>query len=222
MRAIISVLTVLVISLSVPAFGGNFNFQNLKGEASSNNYLLQNNDGMNLLKPSQSLVRRGGPEFLHSSGISYMYCVFFSEYSSGVFGIPALTYHPRLTIAELSRSSNLSVSAPVSVGLAIGSSYAYNYFGFELPVALDFNFGHASENRSRDDFGGYIGVGAAYQFMTVEWDNVSNFGPYAHLGARFYFKDESATVGLYTMYGINEYDNAISFGLRLLYNIGIR
>jgi hypothetical protein len=108
--------------------------------------------------------------------------------------INGLTYFPRFNVIEADMSS-LSIGLPVTFGFkgnanAGGSSIA---FGFDAPIALDFNIGHNSSRDNENLFGGYFGAGFGYTYVTVSENtgygtfnaNAKSYGPMMRAGISF-------------------------------------
>ncbi len=176
-----------------------------------------------LLTTQVDAKSRRGKKFFQSGGVTYMYAFF----PGAAIGLPGITYNPRLIIYDVSRKSNLTISAKPSLAFSISTSgrgESESSFAFELPVSVDINFGHGATSRSRDSFGGYAGLGYAFNSMSYSsFDTFGNssvsgatHGVYINGGTRFEFKEKSTTVGLYSIIGFNK---QIVFGLNMLYNI---
>ena len=158
-------------------------------------------------------------EFMHSLGATYMYAIT----DESINGAIAVTYAPRLNLIELSKESKVGVSTNLSLGFQLdaNSSSSQSSFAYELPVSLDYNFGHGSGSNSRQNFGGFVGAGYAYNSIKNTYiDYQSDFenstsihGPYFNGGVRFKNKlDKTYGVDLYTILGNN---NALIVGLRI-------
>jgi hypothetical protein len=160
--------------------------------------------------------------FMHSLGGSVMFGngKSVSDGSGGfitpTIGLNAITYYPRINISE-SDNSSISVGIPVSLGFEgsanseTGSSLA---FGYDLPLAVDFNMGHKSTLDNESGFGGYVGVGFGYTHTSVSVSSdfgdysatANSYGPMIRGGIRFGIpwgeKDWSYTIGGFYKFGL--------------------
>jgi hypothetical protein len=108
-------------------------------------------------------------------------------------------YHPRFNISETG-SGAISVGFPITAGLSgtvssqEGSSLSIIA---DLPITVDYNFGHGSNGESESGFGGFLGAGFSYTYSNyrdefyipgvideIEQVKGSSYGPLAHAGIR--------------------------------------
>jgi hypothetical protein len=101
------------------------------------------------------------------------------------------TYFPRFTFGEKEHSS-LSIGVPVGAGIGFnngGSANASVYYGFDLPLVVDFNGGRKSSPDNEDRFGWYAGAGFGYAL--TNWtdgsstEKLNSYGPLFRTGIRF-------------------------------------
>ncbi|MBS9525314.1 hypothetical protein KI659_14945 [Litoribacter alkaliphilus] len=92
------------------------------------------------------------------------------SHSAGVFStnltsnIPAgLAYSPRVNFLELTDESTLSFGT--HLGLGITGGWASDLL-VDVPLVVEYNFGHASSPYSDALFGGFVGLG--YDYMHIE------------------------------------------------------
>lgn len=144
---------------------------------------------------------------------------------------PAVVYTPRLNFLELGgrgSESTLSVGVPIALGFAFSGNSregGSGSFAADLPVFVDVNFGHAANPDADSRFGGFAGIGFAYNIMGGADDYGSfvtkSMGPAANAGIRFVIRERS--VGLRASYMFNVKSSgygASVIGLNLLYNFG--
>lgn len=168
--------------------------------------------------------------FMHGAGatISIMTANIstpFQRYTATV-SFTNLTYYPRYTLTESDRTS-LSIGAPVGAGVGFstggGSGDASVYYGFDLPVVIDYNIGRKSTIENEDSFGWYIGTGFGYQY--TNWtdgsstDKLNSYGPLLRAGIRFgsgaNWPDRATTVGFSFKPGLDK-NKFKTFGIAAL------
>lgn len=179
--------------------------------------------------------------FMHSAGYGFYYGVgkLSEDDTTGMNFIyrPTLSfnsgvYYPRINLTD-SRDNNFSIGAPVAFGFSgsfsssSGSSFS---FGLDLPVMFDYSFGHASTERNKDGFGGFIGAGFGYTLSSYSYESwygnvsetASTAGPAFHAGVRFPLslggRDMSYTIRLMYKLGLDKNKFRV-FGFSLLFNI---
>lgn len=164
-------------------------------------------------------------EFHHGAGISYSYQIT----DNFIGGSPELTYHPRIAF-KINRGASYSIGAPVSLGFSFNASTtgeSSSSLAYGIPVTFDLNLGYGCLNRSRNDFGGYFGVGyGVYGFSYVanrdfntrgESGFLNNHGLYAHGGVRWHIGDKyRMSTGLFTY---QSFQGVMVFGFRAIYEI---
>jgi hypothetical protein len=114
-----------------------------------------------------------------------------------------ISWYPRYMLTP-----KVSVGIPVSLGFSAvvsnvnGSSFK---FGFDAPVAVDYNFGHAAAGTNNDNettgFGGFVGAGFGYTKAFSADDYLvstpaKSYGPMAHAGVRFSILGGEKTISL--------------------------
>jgi len=181
--------------------------------------------------------------FMHSVGYGYYFgmgkMVTEDDYGILTTYTPTLSfnsgvYYPRYNLLD-SRDNNLSIGSPIALGFsfyASTSSGTSTSFGLDLPAMIDFNFGHASTERSKAGFGGFVGAGFGYTFSYYSYsayygnvsDKCSSLGPVFHAGVRFPLSikrnDLSYTLRFMYKKGLDEYKFNI-YSLGVLVNLGI-
>lgn len=134
------------------------------------------------------------------------------------------TISSRLNLLTISDEVNISAGTHFSVGLAKNSSsIGTNYFA-DIPVLGEVNFGHAANDESALDFGGFFGAGLGNHLMLYKTNSGSTSeysieGLYINGGVKFYFMDRSFGVR-FSYLKDAESENKI-YGLGLMYNLGI-
>lgn len=176
--------------------------------------------------------------FMHSLGASIMFGngKSIDDGSGGsitpTIGLNALTYYPRINLVE-SDNSSISVGIPLSLGFQgsvnsqTGSSIA---FGYDLPLAVDYNIGHKSTLDNESGFGGYVGAGFGYTHTSVSVNSdflgsysatANSYGPLVRAGIRFGIplgeKEYSYTVGGFYKFGL-EKDGYKTIGINILWD----
>ena len=101
------------------------------------------------------------------------------------------SYFPRYNLTE-SENSSVSLGVPLGAGIGIlnnGGITSGIAWGFDLPVALDYNIGCKSTPENEDNFGGYVGAGFGYMYTgwstADEKSHAATYGPIARTGIRF-------------------------------------
>ncbi|MFT4022936.1 MAG: hypothetical protein QM664_04020 [Flavihumibacter sp.] len=137
-----------------------------------------------------------------------------------------LTYFPRYNFVENDNSS-ISIGMPLGVGIAVaegsqGSDYGI-LFSFDVPVAVDYNFGCKSTPDNDGAFGGYLGLGFGYHKVTISKSSYMDFnggtyGPILRGGIRISpesFNGYGITLGLQYKKGL-EKSRLNSYGIAVL------
>ena len=165
-------------------------------------------------------------EFHHGAGITYSY-----QISDDFIGAsPELTYHPRIAF-KINRGASYSIGAPVSLGFSFSASstgQSSSSLSYGIPVSFDLNLGYGCLNRSRNDFGGYLGVG--YGIYGFSYYNSNFYSPdygssafmnlhglYAHAGIRWHIGDKyRMSTGFFTY---QSFKGTMVAGVRFIYEI---
>jgi len=144
-----------------------------------------------------------------------------------------VSWYPRYVLGN-----KISIGIPVTLGFSgsvnsrEGGSFS---FGFDAPIAVDYNFGYGAaggEEESDAGFGGFVGAGFGYtktaqatpdNYNTTIWNESDfsaskSYGPMAHAGVRFPIKqgENSITIRLSYKKGL-ETEKFNFFGGTLLY-----
>ncbi|MBI3139368.1 MAG: hypothetical protein HYZ15_12370, partial [Sphingobacteriales bacterium] len=127
-------------------------------------------------------------------------------------------------------SSSFSIGAPLAAGVGIASNADLfdkgAVFAFELPVAVDYNFGCNASFDSDKNVGGYAGLGYSYYKVSIAGSQYSDFkgvshGPVVRAGMRFANENWSGrgiTVGMFYKMGI-EKNKLSTVGFHILYDL---
>ncbi len=138
-----------------------------------------------------------------------------SEKYTATVSFTNLTYFPRFTFGEKERSS-LSVGIPIGAGIGFANSSGGGessiYYGFDLPLVIDFNMGRKSSPDNEDNFGWYIGTGFGYTITSwtdgSSTDKLNSYGPLFRSGIRFgggsNHPERATTVGLFFKSGLEK------------------
>ena len=172
-------------------------------------------------------------QFMHSLGgtVAVMHTTVGPDgyQNSLTFVYKDITYFPRYNVIENDNSS-LSVGIPLGLGFGSASNISDGtsslYFGFDAPLAIDFNFGAKSTSNSDAGFGGYIGGGFGYRYSSFHISDYygdasfksNSYGPLARAGVRFGLGSSSnmgLTIGLYYKIGL-ETEKYKTYGLNVL------
>lgn len=149
-----------------------------------------------------------------------------SERYTATVAFTNLTYFPRYTLTKSDRTS-LSIGTPVGAGVGFsaggGSGDASVYYGFDLPLVIDYNIGRKSTIENEDSFGWYLGTGFGYQFTNwtdgYSTNKLNSYGPLLRAGIRFgggsRRPDRATTVGLSFKPGL-EKSRFKTFGIAVL------
>jgi len=105
-----------------------------------------------VLFPLFSKAQPSAQSFSHSLGVSH-----HSYINVKMIG---LMYSPRYNFLPLGRERTFSVGTHLSVGYAWDTEIpGASSFAYDVPLLLEFNFGHGSEPNTRKKVGGFIGAG---------------------------------------------------------------
>lgn len=178
---------------------------------------------LNQVLSAQPYRQRQTISFMHGLGASAI--IVSTDQASGT--LPALTYNPRINFI-LHPEATLSIGIPLSVMYNFQneklSGQSQGQFAYELPMVINFNFGHGSNFSSRQHWGGFVGIGYGINSLEVRdtESNSSNLvnveGTYVNLGFRFLMNyKHSLELKGYTIWGV--FERKI-FGVRAIYNFG--
>ncbi len=170
---------------------------------------------------SQRFMHSVGPTMTLLSGKEQ------TEFSSSKIDIfqTNITYFPRYNFVE-NNNSSISIGMPVGLGIAIAESGYGDYgilFSYDVPVALDYNFGCKSTPDNEAGFGGYLGLGFGYHKVTISKSSYMDFnggtyGPIVRGGIRISppsFNGYGITLGLQYKKGL-EKSKMNSYGMAVL------
>ena len=142
-----------------------------------------------------------------------------------------VTYFPRVTFLE-SDNTSFSVGAPLSLGFGIANNIYGDYaersifWGFDAPLALDFNMGCKSTPENESMFGGYIGTGFGYSYTNFNAGDgykfsTKSYGPLFRGGVRFGFgagTNLGLTLGFYFKPGLED-EKFKTYGMNLFFDL---
>jgi hypothetical protein len=176
-------------------------------------------------------------KFMQSAGltISVMSSKASAGYTDVTLILKNVTYYPRFNVVE-SENTSLSAGIPLSFGFGtFSNSYgdASLYYGFDVPLAIDYNIGGGSTKDADGKTGGYVGAGFGYTYTSLSEPSgvygpdvykAISYGPIARGGVRFRFAfdpkskpDFGLTLGLFYKVGI-EADKFKMGGLNILFD----
>ena len=166
---------------------------------------------------------------MHGVGFSHLYVFEGGELNNGTYGI---TYAPRLVFTSKGESSlSFNVNATLGFSGALDSREDSNLsLSYELPLAIDYNYGYQATRKNNASAGGFVGLG--YGVTSIQNTVVAAFtgvdeadkvrGLYGEFGGRFKIhtaamREEnedpvSLSVSIYTIRGK---DSAIG-GVRII------
>lgn len=146
-----------------------------------------------------------------------------SDQYTFTMAVTHFSYFPRFTLTE-SENSSVSIGSPLGAGvgfLSSGGETGGIAWGFELPLAVDYNIGCKSTPDNENTFGGYFGAGFSYLYTGWtdgnETSKANTYGPLARTGVRFASSqsDWSVTIGLFFKYGL-EKEKYKTFGFNII------
>jgi hypothetical protein len=122
-----------------------------------------------------------------------------SFYYSGYAFAPSLSYWFRFNFYEFNEFASLSLSAPLSAS-GYFSTYSGGYLMVDLPVTADFNFGNHANDITDFPIGGFLGVGAGFNYM-FGFGASRSYGPLLHAGLRTSLMGRKMTLRLSYLIG---------------------
>ncbi len=165
--------------------------------------------------------------FMHSIGanISVLTAKINTPYEQYTFTmmVTHFSYFPRYNITE-SENSSFSIGIPLGAGIGILSSAGTASgvaWGFDVPVALDYNIGCRSTAENKNNFGGYFGGGFGYMYTGWsdggETSHATTYGPIIRTGISFSPGQDRwhTTVGIFYKPGL-ESQKYKTFGFNVL------
>jgi hypothetical protein len=157
------------------------------------------------------------PQYIHSINVGMM----MSNYDKNTIMAPGLTYRARLNLMKFSFRTSLSIEVPLTIGYTLDPIPSDDQIAYEIPVSVNFNVGYGSALVTRRTFGGFLGIGYAYNSISNEGYNLVTDKPIlfnATEGIMFQagiralmFGNYGFTAGGYTILGSE--DNVV-FGVR--------
>ena len=133
--------------------------------------------------------------------------------SNNLTFVPAITLAPGLRIIN-GKEVSVSVEAPLSLGASLDEDDDF-FLGFELPVAVNLNFGYGASKRSGSRIGWSAGIGKAYHFSYNEFftgfdneptDELSLWGTL--LQTSFFFRNKNRDGGCgFRLYWISNFSS---------------
>ncbi len=164
------------------------------------------------------------PQYIHSINAAFM----MSNYDKNTIMAPGLTYRARLNLMKFSFRTTLSIEVPLSIGYTLDPLPGDDQIAYEIPISLNFNVGYGSALVTRKTFGGYLGIGYAFNSISNQGYNIvtetvtvfnATQGLMLQAGVRaLMFGNYGFTAGGYTIIGSE--DNFV-FGVRagMIFNL---
>lgn len=138
-----------------------------------------------------------------------------------------INYFPRFNFIQ-HKNSSVSIGFPVGIGIGITSSFDDQgmYFGYDLPVVLDYNTGFKSSVKTGKTMGSYFGIGFGYSHVSISQSLYSNFrgesyGPLLRAGIRFGLPEwngQGFTIGAFYKKGL-EKGRLNTIGVNVFYDL---
>ncbi len=157
------------------------------------------------------------PQYIHSINAGMM----MSNYDKNTIMAPGITYRARLNLMKFSFRTALSIEVPLTIGYTLDPIPSDDQIAYEIPFSFNFNVGYGSALVTRRTFGGFLGIGYAFNSISNEgYDEVnekqvlknSTQGIMIQAGVRaLMFGNYGFTAGGYTILGSE--DNVV-FGVR--------
>ncbi len=157
------------------------------------------------------------PQYIHSINATLM----MSNYDKNTIMAPGLTYRARLNLMKFSFRTTLSIEVPLSIGYTLDPLPGDDQIAYEIPISVNFNVGYGSALVTRKTFGGYLGIGYAFNSISNQGFNIvtnkatvfdATQGLMFQAGVRaLMFGNYGFTAGGYTIIGSE--DNFV-FGVR--------
>ncbi len=151
-------------------------------------------------------------QFKHSVGAG----VSFYKFGNGQEPTFQLSYNPSLSLTRSWSDFSISLASQISGGYHISSSVDDSAFIYaDLPLLVEFNFGHNASKDFYSDLGWFFGGGYTYHLVKENW----NFGPVATIGVRGFLFGPSFTIR-YSRYFAQQKNDVSLQSITLLLNLG--
>jgi len=151
-------------------------------------------------------------QFKHSLGAGAAFYKIKDSYEP-VFN---LAYNPSLSLTRSLSDFSISVGSQISAGYHISTKADDSGFVYaDLPLLLEFNFGHNASKDFYNDLGWFFGGGYSYHFIKDDW----NHGPVATIGVRSFLFGPSFTLRYGRYFALQENDESLH-SVTLLLNLG--
>jgi hypothetical protein len=151
-------------------------------------------------------------QFKHSFGAGAS----FYKFADGQEPVFQLSYNPSLSLTQSWSDFSISVGSQISGGYHFSSSVDDSVFMYaDLPLLVEFNFGHNASKDFYSDLGWFFGGGYTYHLFKDNW----NSGPVATIGVRGFVFGPSFTIR-YSRYFAQQNEDATLQTITLLLNIG--
>lgn len=91
-------------------------------------------------------------------------------------------YSPRINIVKMGEGATASVGTHFALAANTDSEGSQSFFGIEIPIMFELNFGAKSHPDNQNSFGGFLGMG--YGFSSISSDEFTE-GVVYNAGLRF-------------------------------------
>ncbi len=151
-------------------------------------------------------------QFKHAAGIG---AVSFSKPSGEVF-MPAISYSPNFSFTNGMSDFSITAGSHLAVGYYFAEDSTEEDFIYtDLPLLIEFNFGHNASKDFYYDMGWFLGGGYTYNYLNERWQS----GPVATIGFRTFIFGPSFTLRYIRFFATADEDRS-THGISLSLNLG--
>ena len=151
-------------------------------------------------------------QFKHAAGIG---AVSFSGRSDQVF-MPAISYSPNFSFTNGMSDFSITAGSHLTLGYYFAEDSTEEDFVYtDLPLLIEFNFGHNASKDFYYDLGWFIGGGYTYNHLNERWQS----GPVATIGFRTFIFGPSFTLR-YIRYFATADEDRSTHGMSISLNLG--
>lgn len=161
---------------------------------------------------------------LIASKISFSQANFSHAIGIGLYNCPAIIYSPRINFAQIRIETTLSIGTHLAYGYKPDKYLNGHYSVYEIPIVMEMNMGCGSSPSATTNYGGFIGVGYAFNKMEYINDNYKDInnssGIYFNFGIRTTTKKNYMRLGVRFSYLKNIIsNNSDVFGISIFYRL---
>jgi hypothetical protein len=151
--------------------------------------------------------------FSHSLGLSLYYATTTAS--------PAFLYSPRLNVAKIGEDKTISIGTHLGAWIALNSRTGGGV-ALDLPLVVEYNFGHASYNDADAEIGGFVGAGYGINLMgSSSYGGNSSSGPLVNAGFRAVLFGQPVTIRASYLLNTTPLTGHDVIGLGFGYNLGV-